>query len=158
MTEPGKVVKEGAPLVILSSAAVGLGGTKCCMREAELALAQKARSWGEEIAKNTQELLGQLKQRPALPELEKELAGKKLGDYREKIVGAYSKLILTELAIESADSLTEQGAVAKRIINERRRPAKQPPLLLPAPAKPRALTPSKRLIKRRRPSSRRRGC
>ena len=120
LTEPGKVVDEGAPLVILSSAAVGLARDEVLQREAELALAQKARTWGEEIAKNTQELLGQLKQRPALSELEKELAGKKLGDYREKIVGAYSKLILTESAIASADALTEQGAVAKRIINERR--------------------------------------
>jgi len=120
LAEPGKVVEEGTPLVILSSPTIGLARDEVLQHEAELALAQKTRAWAEEIATNTQGLLAQLKQRPMLPELEKELEGKKLGDYREKIVGAYSKLILAELAIESAESLTGQGAVAKRITNERR--------------------------------------
>jgi cobalt-zinc-cadmium efflux system membrane fusion protein len=120
LAEPGQMIEEGTPLVVLSSSAVGLARDEVLQREAELALARKEQVWAEEIAANMQELMTLLKQRPKLPELEKEMKDKKLGDFRDKLVGAYSKLNLAELAIESAESLTEQGAVAKRITNERR--------------------------------------
>ncbi len=120
LAEPGQRIEQGAPLVVLSSSAVGLARDEVLQREADLALARKEQTWAEEIAANMQELLTLLKQRPKLADLEKGLEGKTLGDYREKIVGAYSKLILTELAIESAESLTGQGGVARRITEERR--------------------------------------
>jgi cobalt-zinc-cadmium efflux system membrane fusion protein len=120
LAEPGQTINEGTPLVVLSSNAVGLARDEVLQREAELALARKEEARAEEIATNMQELMTLLKQRTKLPELEQEMKDKKLGDFREKLVGAYSKLRLTELAIESAESLTGQGAVARRITDERR--------------------------------------
>lgn len=120
LAEPGQLIEEGAPLVVLSSNAVGLARDEVLQREAELALARQEQVWAAEIAANIQELMTLLKQRLKLADLEKELEGKTLGDYREKIVSAYSKLILTELAMESAESLASQGGVARRITEERR--------------------------------------
>src|SRR4029453_11377852 len=94
--EPGMNVQEGALLVVLSSSAVGLARDDVLGHEAELALAKKEHAWVEEIAANTQELVMVLKQRPKLSEVEQNLEGKKLGDYREKILAAYSKLIVAE--------------------------------------------------------------
>lgn len=120
LAEPGKMVEQGAPLVVLSSATVGLARDEVLQREAEWALAKKERTWAEDIATNTEELLALLKQKPKLPDLENALKDKKLGDYRDKIVGAYSKLNLAELTMQSAESLTEPGAIAKRVTDERR--------------------------------------
>ena len=120
LAEPGQMIEEGTALVVLSSSAIGLARDQVLQREAELTLAQHESGWALDVDMNVQKLLSLLKQRPKLPDLEQGLEGKRLGDFRDKIVGGYSKLILAELAIESAESLTGQGAVAKRITNERR--------------------------------------
>lgn len=119
LAEPGQMIAEGAPLVVLSSSAIGLARDEVLQHEAELAIARKEQTRSEEIAANMQELITLLNRRPKLPDLEHELEGKKLGDFREKIIGAYSKLIFTELSIEGVAPLS-QGAVARRIIDERR--------------------------------------
>jgi cobalt-zinc-cadmium efflux system membrane fusion protein len=72
------------------------------------------------VATNVEQLLSQLNQKPKLDELEKNLAGKILGDYREKIVAAYSKLVLAELTIGDIESLGNSGALSKRLVEERR--------------------------------------
>ena len=90
------------------------------LRKDELALARQEQAWCESVAANVEQLLSQLNERPKHEQLEKNLAGKILGDYREKIVAAYSKLLVAELTAGDTELLGESGALSKRLVEERR--------------------------------------
>lgn len=120
LVEPGQVVQKDQPLVILSSSAVGLARDEVLKRSAEKSLADKQYHWMREIAENVDALLQQLESRPKLTAVEASLVGKKLGDYRDKILSTYSKLNLAELAVRSAEMNTDQGVISQRVIEERR--------------------------------------
>ena len=117
---PGQTVKKDQPLLVLSSSSVGLARDEVLKRSSERALAEKQFHWMREIAENVDELMKQLESRPKLPAVEESLAGKKLGEYRDKILSSYSKLILAELAVRSAEMNGDQGVISQRVIEERR--------------------------------------
>ncbi|MBM4004558.1 MAG: efflux RND transporter periplasmic adaptor subunit [Planctomycetes bacterium] len=120
LVEPGQAVEAGQPLVMLSSTAVGLARDEVLKRTAELAVARKRDELAQEIRANVQQLGKQLESRPLLAELERNLAGVRLADYREKLLGAYSRLLLAESALSGADSGGSQGLLSKRLVEERR--------------------------------------
>lgn len=119
LAEPGQQVAEHQPLAELSCPEVGLARDEVLRHQADLDLAKRQLVFSEQIAKNVDGLLALLAQRPKLEELEKSLDNRTLGEYREKVVGAYSKLLLAELLVSSTDSL-EGGTLSKRLIEERR--------------------------------------
>ena len=73
--------------------------------EADLALARREEQRATEVARNVDELLALLQKKPKLPYVEDALVNRTLGDYREKIVGAYSKLLLAERISEASSAL-----------------------------------------------------
>lgn len=118
LVEPAQEVGAGSPLAVLSSPEVGLARNEVLYREAELALARREQERAEAVAENVERLLALLNQRPPLPVVEKSLEGHTLGDYREKILSAYSKLLLWERATQATDALTE-GTLSRRLVEER---------------------------------------
>ncbi len=119
LVEPGQQVTEHQPLAELSSPEVGLARDEVLDHQAEWELAKKQLAFAGEIAQNVEELLALLKQKPKLEEVEQALDKRTLGDYREKVVGAYSKLLLAESMVTASDSL-ESGTLSKRLVDERR--------------------------------------
>jgi membrane fusion protein, heavy metal efflux system len=119
LVEPSQQVSVQQSLAVLSSPEVGLARDDVLRHEADLALALKTQNWAEEVAKNVDELLALLAQKPKLEEAEAALARRTLGDYREKIFAPYSKLVLAELLVGGTDSL-EAGTLSRRLIDERR--------------------------------------
>jgi cobalt-zinc-cadmium efflux system membrane fusion protein len=119
LVEPGQQVAEHQPLAELSSPEVGLARDEVLRRSAEQELARRQLAFSEQIAKNVEELLAQLAQKPKLEDLERTLAEKTLGEYREKVVAAYSKLVLAEATLASTGTL-ETGTLSKRLVEERR--------------------------------------
>jgi cobalt-zinc-cadmium efflux system membrane fusion protein len=120
LVEPGQQAAAGQPLAVLSSAEVGLARDEALRREAELSLARQQQAWAEGVADNVEQLLSLLTQKPALADVEKSFSGKVLGDYREKIVAAYSKLLLAESSVGGTESLEQAGALTRRFVDERR--------------------------------------
>lgn len=120
LVEPGSEVILGQPLVVLFSAEVGLARDEVLKREADFAVAKREQLRASEIAVSVGELLELLATKPKLVDLEQQLADKQLGDYREKLVVAYSKLLLAQSAAEGTDGLTDIGAISQRIVDERR--------------------------------------
>jgi RND family efflux transporter MFP subunit len=118
LVEPSQSVAQGAPLAILSSPEVGLARNEVLQREAELALARREQERAEAVAENVQSLLALLSQRPKLPDVEAALQGRMLGDYREKLVAAYSRLLVSERASQAGDLLGE-GTLSRRMVEER---------------------------------------
>ena len=119
LVEPGQQVSEHQPLAEISSPEVGLARDEVLRHQADLELAKKQLTFSEQIAANVESLLALLKQKPKLEELEASLAALTLGEYREKVVAAYSKLVLAERTLALSGTL-EKGTLSQRLLDERR--------------------------------------
>lgn len=120
LVEPGQALQPGDRLAVLTSEEVGLARDEVLSHAAELQLANQELKFSEEIAVNLGELLTFLNDRPALTAVEQRFADKLLGDYRDKILSAYSKLRLAEAADGNTAALSEQNVISGRLAEERR--------------------------------------
>jgi cobalt-zinc-cadmium efflux system membrane fusion protein len=112
-------VAKGDALAEVSSPEVGLARDEVLRREADREIEKKAADWAATVAENVQSLLGSLEGRPPLDRIEKEFDGRLLGGYREKILGAYSRLVFVEKVSAGTKQLGEGGVLSGRIIEER---------------------------------------
>lgn len=117
--EPGQAVAKDQPLAVLSSREVGEARDEVAKRTADLELAHREEERFARITANVDELLAQLDQRPDPESVEAGLAQKSLGDYRYKILGAYSKLVLAERRMKDTVDIGS-GALSTRIVEERK--------------------------------------
>jgi cobalt-zinc-cadmium efflux system membrane fusion protein len=117
--EPADEVTVNQPLAELSSPEVGLARDEVQKREADLELARHEEGRLARIAENVEALLALLQKKPTVAALESALEERSLGDYREKIVGAYSKLALAE-RIEKDTSSLGASALSGRLVEERK--------------------------------------
>jgi len=120
LVEPGQVVAQGTRLVTLSSAAIGRARDEYLQRQAEWRIARDEHRWSESIYENVEQLLKRFSTQTPLDQLEKQLETRALGAYRERLVAAYSKLLLAERVISNSDELSEKGVLSKRLLEERR--------------------------------------
>lgn len=112
-------VSKGDALAEISSPDVGLARDEVRRREADKAIEQKAADWATTIGDNVAALLESLAPRPPLAEIERQFKDRVLGAYREKILGAYSRLIFVEKVNAGTRALSEGGVLSGRIIEER---------------------------------------
>jgi cobalt-zinc-cadmium efflux system membrane fusion protein len=88
-------------------------------READREIENKAADGAITIADNVGALLEVLPTHPPLETIEQQFKGRVLGGYREKILGAYSRLLFVEKVNASTKQLGEGGVLSGRIIEER---------------------------------------
>ena len=112
-------VAKGDSLAEVSSPDVGTARDDVRKREDDKRIADKAAEWAATIATNVEALLATLASHPPLERIEKDFEGRVLGDYREKILGAYSRLLYVEKVNTSTRQLGEGGVLSGRIIEER---------------------------------------
>ena len=112
-------VTKGDSLAEVSSPDIGTARDDVRKREADRQIAGKAAELAATIATNVESLLTSLDGHPPLERIEKEFAGRVLGGYREKILGAYSRLLYVEKVNASTQQLGEGGVLSGRIIEER---------------------------------------
>ncbi|MFM7034184.1 MAG: efflux RND transporter periplasmic adaptor subunit [Planctomycetia bacterium] len=112
-------VTKGDSLAEVSSPEVGAARDEVRKREDDREIARKAAEWTATIADNVQSLLGVLDRHPPLEDVEGRFSDRVLGDYRETILGAYSRLLYVEKVIASTKQLGEGGVLSGRIIDER---------------------------------------
>jgi hypothetical protein len=86
---------------------------------ADLAIAVKAADWAATIQTNVEAMLGALEAHPPLDEIEKRFGKELLGNYRDRILGSYSKFLQAEKVRASTSSLETGGALSGRIVEER---------------------------------------
>ncbi|MCX7430713.1 MAG: efflux RND transporter periplasmic adaptor subunit [Planctomycetia bacterium] len=112
-------VAKGDALAELSSPDVGMARDEVRRREDDRLIEKKAADWATTIADNVESLLDTLVGQPPLAAIEKQFQDRVLGMYREKILGAYSRLIYVEKVSAGTKSLGEGGVLSGRIIDER---------------------------------------
>lgn len=112
-------VSKGEALAEISSPDVGLARDEVRRREDDRAIEKKAAEWATTIGDNVALLLDALASHPPLADIERQFKDRVLGSYREKILGAYSKLLLVEKVAAGTRALGEGGVLSGRIIDER---------------------------------------
>ena len=112
-------VARGDSLAEVSSPEVGIARDEVRKRGDDREIARKAADWAATIHDNMQSLLGMLEGHPPLEQVEAEFSGRILGDYREKILGAYSRLLYVEKVNAGTRELGQGGVLSGRIIEER---------------------------------------
>lgn len=112
-------VKKGDSLAEVSSPDVGLARDEVRKREDDRQIERKAAEWAATIGDNVASLLDALATHPPLEKIEADFQDRVLGAYREKILGAYSRLLFVEKVNASTKQLGEGGVLSGRIIEER---------------------------------------
>lgn len=124
----GDRVTEGTVLAIVDSPDLGDGRAEVLLRETDLEQAVNEHDWWHQIQSNLEELLQRL-ERPSdssrrekdsveVLQLEKEFAGKVLGDYRQQIMTAYSRMRLAEKLSSNVKPAGEAGGISVRTMLE----------------------------------------
>lgn len=119
LVKPGDAVPQGAVLAVVNSPAVGTARADVMRRKSEWEIATRRSQWESQVATNVDDLVALLKNRPPLASVEQSVERKTLGDYREKVVSAYSRLLLAEALSKQLQSLAEQGIAEGRTVRER---------------------------------------
>lgn len=112
-------VAAGDSLAEISSPEVGAARDDVQKRKDDREIARKAASWAASIADNVEALVAALADHPPLAEVERAFEGRILGDYREEILGAYSKLLFVEKVNAGTKQLGDGGVLSGRIVEER---------------------------------------
>jgi cobalt-zinc-cadmium efflux system membrane fusion protein len=112
-------VAKGDSLAEVSSPDVGMARDEVRKRQDDRQIEKKAADWASTIADNVESLLELLAGHPPLETVEKQFDSRVLGGYREKIIGAYSRLLFVEKVNASTKQLGEGGVLSGRIIEER---------------------------------------
>ena len=112
-------VAKGDPLAEVSSPEVGMARDEVRKREADREIQRKATEWASTIARNVQSLLAALADHPPIDAVERQFEGQLLGAYREKILGAYSRLLYVEKVDAGTKQLSVGGMLSGRIVEER---------------------------------------
>jgi hypothetical protein len=112
-------VHKGDSLAEMSSPDVGVARDEVRRREDGRQIEIKASEWATAVADNVESLLETLSQHPPLADVEAMFKDRLLGAYREKILGAYSRLLFVEKVNRSTRELGDGGVLSGRIIEER---------------------------------------
>ncbi|MCE9630945.1 MAG: efflux RND transporter periplasmic adaptor subunit [Planctomycetia bacterium] len=112
-------VAKGDSLAEVSSPEVGIARDEVQRREADREIAKNAADWAATIANNVQSLIAALESHPPLETVEQQFKGRRLGTYREQILGTYSRLLYVEKVNAGTRQLSEGGVLSGRIIEER---------------------------------------
>jgi len=124
LVDPAQDVHKGQPLAVLSCPEIGVARDLVEKRRADLELARREERRAIDVSSHVDELLALLTQKPKLSDVEAALDKRMLGEYREKIIGEYSKLLLAEHFVEASKTL-EGGPLPARLMEQRKAETEQ---------------------------------
>ncbi|MCO6458248.1 MAG: efflux RND transporter periplasmic adaptor subunit [Pirellulaceae bacterium] len=119
LVQPGDQVQPGQIVAWLESSEIGAARADVLRQISERDLAQRQQQFQATIHENVQRVISAINQRQDYQTLHSQLAGQTLGQFREELLAAYSKLLLTESLMDSATSLGGSGSLAGRTVRER---------------------------------------
>ncbi len=102
---PGDHVSAGQVLAVVSSPEIGLARAEVHHAHESLELATKKEEWINETSKNVAALVKSLRNHTPMDEIEQQFRDKTLGKSRERLMSAYSRYLLAESLVKSADTV-----------------------------------------------------
>lgn len=119
LVKPGDAVAPGTRLAQLDSPEIGLVRADVERNRAELAIAQQAREWSEDVTRNLEDLLKFLDGKRKPQQVEKQFEDKILGDHRQHVLGAYAKYLFAEELWTSTQPLADKGSISLAVVKQR---------------------------------------
>jgi cobalt-zinc-cadmium efflux system membrane fusion protein len=119
LVKPGDRVEQGQVLALLSSPEVGTARSDVLHRRAELDLARRTLEFRSQVADSVDTLIRGIEGRQSMKKLEERFRERVLGEFRGRLLGAYSKYLLSQTLESKVTSAAETGAVSSRTVTER---------------------------------------
>lgn len=119
---PGDRVDVGTVLAVMTSPAIGTARADVLKRQAELDAANRELNWRTQVGESLKDLATAVKNRQSLDDIKRSFADRPLGDVRELVTTAYSRLLLAEdaaNAFEQGRNEIVSARVAAQRIGER---------------------------------------
>jgi len=117
--KPGDHVQAGQVLAWLNSPEIGAARADVLQRKAQAELARQLSARAAMLEQNVNALAAQLKEQPDFDLLRKTFSDRVLGDFRDELFGAYSRLQLAESVLKNSADLAESGALSGKVVQER---------------------------------------
>ena len=112
--KPGTAVASGTSLAILASPEVGQARADVERSESELVLANRSHEFNDALCRNLKEVLSFLRKKPRQADVEQKFNDKLLGEHRQKVLPAYSRFILAQKVLDSAEDSVRTGALSRQ--------------------------------------------
>lgn len=119
LVKPGDKVQPGQVLGELSTPEIGEARADVLKRQAECSIAERNFEWHRQINESVRELVDALSQRTPMENVQASFAKRTLGEYRSKLLTAYSRSRLAESLASSAESVEASGVVSSKTVRER---------------------------------------
>ncbi len=116
---PGDTVAAGQTLAVLSSPEVGAARAKLKRRQADLQLAQRQTEWQTKIRDGVTLLVKLIREEKEPQEIDSALQYQTVGDYRERLVSAYTRVRLANVMADNIREAAASGAVSGKVRQER---------------------------------------
>lgn len=119
LVQPGDEVVVGQTVAIVSSPAVGAARSAVKLRLADFNLAEAEKQWRETICRGVEELVELIRSGRTPEEISKALEGASLGEFREKLVSAYTRARLGKKVVDNSREAAQRGAIAVSVQQQR---------------------------------------
>lgn len=114
----GQKVKADELLVMIHSREIGLAKLELFQARLQWEMAKVKENLQREISKNTEELLAALRERKPIQEIESQFRSRGMGDYRERLLLAYSSFLKSQSDVQRLEGVTDSGAIsAKQLVS-----------------------------------------
>lgn len=117
--KPGDQVQAGQVLAWLTSPEIGAARADVLQRKAQADLARQLSARVQMLEQNVNALTAKLKEETDFDTLQKTFADRVLGDFRDELLGAYSRLQLAESVLKNSADLAQSGALSGKVVQER---------------------------------------
>lgn len=114
----GDRVKKGQEMAIIESREVGQAMLQLVQDRLQLSFATRRNDWLQQVADNTQSLIGLIRANTPIDQVNAEMHTRPLGDYRQKLMSAYIANDTAKKNLDRLAPLQGQGIVAARQIFE----------------------------------------
>ncbi len=119
LVHPGDHVTVGQSVAIVSSPEVGMARSEVRARIAELKLAETQQKWNSSICSGVEQLAAMIRQGQTPQAIEDALQDDSLGQFREKLVSAYTRQRLASSVVETSRDAASRGAIAASVQRQR---------------------------------------
>jgi cobalt-zinc-cadmium efflux system membrane fusion protein len=113
----GQKVKANELLVMIHSREIGLAKLELYQARLQWEMAKVKENLQREISQNTKELLTSLRDRKPIQDIESLFRSRGMGDYRERLLLAYSSFLKSQSDVQRLEGVSDSGAIsAKQLV------------------------------------------
>ncbi|TWT93729.1 efflux RND transporter periplasmic adaptor subunit [Neorhodopirellula pilleata] len=114
----GDLVEAGQLLATIHSREIGESKLKLFQARLQLEMAQTKHELQTEVARNTEDLIKALRDQMPIEKIESEFRSRPMGEYRERLLAAYSNYTKSQADVSRLQGITMSGAVSgKSLLN-----------------------------------------